>query len=225
MTETAVIETPRIEAEQKAVTLLDQAKALVIVTNEDRLSTEEMIQAAKKLEDEIFAYLDPPRAKAYEDYKYHKQRLDDALKPVQDARKAFKQKCIGWDSEQERIRKDEERKAQEEARKREEEAQIAAALEAEQSGDKETAEAILAEPVQVAPVVVPKTAPQASRLSAGREVWNAEVTNLMELVKTIAAGKAPLNLVVANMTALNGMARSLKSGMNYPGVKAVCKKV
>ena len=215
----------RIPAEESAINLLDLAKSIVIVTNEDRIVAEEKIQGAKTLEDEIFAYLDPPRAKAYEDYKYHKQRLDDAIKPLQNARQIYKQKCIAWDQEQERIRQEAQRKAEEAARLRAEEEALAAALAAEQEGDKETAEAIIAEPVQVAPVIVPKTAPAASRLSAGREVWSAEVVNLMDLCKAIVAGKASINLILPNQPALNKMASAMKSTLAIPGVRAVSKKV
>lgn len=235
MTQTAVMESPKIEAEGKAVTLLDQAKALVIVTNEDRTAAEEMIQAAKTLEDEIFKYLDPPREKAYEDYKYHKKRLDDALLPIQNARKEFKQKCIAFDQEQERKRKEEQAKAEAEARKRAEDEALAMAAQAEQEGQPEVAEAILSEPVQVAPVIVPRSAPAPSRLSAGRTVWYASVIDLKKLCAAIGNGTASTEFVmgldkdkktgIISSPALNKAAQAMKNTMNIPGVVGKSKTV
>jgi len=222
---TSIQERPEIEAEGKAVTLMEQAQSIIIVTNEDRETAEEQIQSAKALEDEIFKYLDPPREKAYEDYKYHKKRLDNAIKPVQEARKLFKKKCIEWDQKKERIRREAQRKAEAEARKRAEEETLAAAVQAEQEGDYIAAEAILAEPVEVAPVIVSKTSPAPSRLSAGRTQWYAEGQDIKTLCKAVANGKVPSEYVVFNMPVLNKMAVALKSSMNIPGVKAKSRTI
>ena len=222
---TSIQERPEIEAEGKAVTLMEQAQSIIIVTNEDRETAEEQIQSAKALEDEIFKYLDPPREKAYEDYKYHKKRLDNAIKPVQEARKLFKKKCIEWDQKKERIRREAQRKAEAEARKRAEEETLAAAVQAEQEGDYTAAEAILAEPVETAPVIVSKTSPAPSRLSAGRTQWYAEGQDIKTLCKAVANGKVPSEFVIFNMPVLNKMAIALKSSMDIPGVKAKSRTI
>ena len=177
------------------------------------------------LEDEIFAYLDPARERSYRDYQYHKKRLDDAITPVQEARKIIKGTCMAFDAAQERLRREEQLRLEAEARKRADEQALAEALAAEQSGDKELAEQIIEEPVYVPPVTVARTAPAPSRLSAGRSVWAAEVTSLMALVKAVAEGKQPISLLEPNMPVLNGLARSLKSTWVCPGVRAVEKKV
>ena len=222
---TALIE--RSPAEIQADNLTVQEQNLVIVTNEDRTAAEDMIQGAKKLEDEIFAYLDPPRAKAYEDYKYHKERLDNAIKPVLDARRAIKSKCISWDTEQERIRLEEQRKLEAEARKRAEEEALALAAHAEAEGDTETAEAIIAAPLDVAPVRAQKTAPAPSRLTAGRSVWSAEVVSFLTLVKAVAEGNQPISLLMENQNALNNAAKLIKvnGSMAIHGCKVVERKV
>lgn len=51
--------------------------------------------------------------------------------------------------------------------------------------------------------------------------WSAEVTDLMALVKAVAAKKAPIEALQANPAFLNGEARKLKDNFNYPGCKAV----
>jgi hypothetical protein len=219
---TTAIETT--EVEKKAITLTERVSALVIVTNEDRMGAEYLMEDLSAAEKAIFGYLDPPRAQAYDLYLSQKKRLDDALNPVKQAKKDAKQKCISWDAVQEAKRREEQARLEAEARKRAEDEQLALAAQLEKEGDQETAEAVLAEPVQVAPVVVQRTAPAATRLSAGRSVWSAEVTNLMALVKAVAEGRQPITLLEPNMTALNGMARSLKSSLSIPGVRAVERK-
>ena len=53
-----------------------------------------------------------------------------------------------------------------------------------------------------------------------RETWAAEVTDLMQLVRAVAAGTVPINALMANMVFLGQQARSLKQAMRYPGVRA-----
>ena len=225
MTNTALAE---ISADQKqAITLLDHAKSIVIVTNEDRIAAEAFIQELSAAEKKRFAYLDPERTSAYENYLHHKKRLDDAINPLIEARKATKQKCISWDAEQERIRLDEQRKLEAEARKRAEEEALAIAAQAEAEGDTETAEAIISAPLDVAPIIAQKTAPAPSRLTAGRSVWSAEVINLTMLVKAVAEGKQPIALLMANQTALNNAAKLIKvhGSIAIHGCRVVEKKV
>ena len=222
----AVIEEiPQTEAEQQAVVLCEQIKNHAIVTVQDRAGAEREMESLKALEDKIFAYLDPPRDKAYKDYLYHKGRLDDAIKPVQAARKSRKQECIVFDGEQEAIRRAEEARLQAIAQKQAEDEALAMAAQAEAAGDHEIAEAIIAAPV-VAPVIrVAPTAPAPSRLTAGRTVWSAVCFDLMALVKAVAAGTQPITLIEPNMPALNKQAQSLHSTMAIPGFTAEERKV
>lgn len=56
------------------------------------------------------------------------------------------------------------------------------------------------------------------------ERWHAEGIDLMETVKAIVSGKAPLQSVQWDMAFLNRQATSYKSAMSIPGVKALSKK-
>lgn len=55
------------------------------------------------------------------------------------------------------------------------------------------------------------------------ETWSAEVDSLLELVKAVAEGRAPLVSLEANTKFLNQQAKSLKEEFNIPGCKAVKK--
>jgi hypothetical protein len=217
--------TEKTQVDVEATELTSKATALVIVTNDDRIFAEDLSQLLKKAEDALFAEYDPPRAKAYENYQYHKNRLDVRLNPVKDARKALKNRIMAWDDEQERIRREEQRRLDEEARKKAEEETLAMAAQAEAEGDKEAAEALLEAPLDVPSSVVPKAAPAASRITAGRTQWYAELVNFMALVKAVAEGKAPITFLQANMTNLNSRAKADKEHFSVPGVRARNKRV
>ena len=215
----------RAKDEEQAIALIDHAKAMIIVTIADRAEAETFVQELSVAEKKRFAYLDPERKTAYENYLHHKQRLDDAIEPLISARKTVKQKCITYDTEQERLRLEEQRKLEVEARKRAEEEALALAAQLEAEGDKEAAEAIIEAPLYVAPVFVQKPAQKPSRLTAGRSVWSAEVVSLILLVKAVVEGKQPMNLLLPNQVALNQMATALKENFNVPGVRAKEEKV
>ncbi len=73
----------------------------------------------------------------------------------------------------------------------------------------------------------PVAAPTFNRVKGlgHRENWCAEVTDLWSLVKAVAKNKALLPLLEANLPALNAQARSLKTALQIPGVRAVNKGV
>jgi hypothetical protein len=221
---------PAVREEQTFnVALINRARAFRIECVEDRNEAEAIMKELSDREKFWDKLTGDSKAKAYEAYQSALRLHDDPIKELQDARlnkaTGLKQHVIVWDQEQERIRLAEQRRLEEKARKRAEEEQIAAALQAEAEGDAETAQAIIAEPVYVPPVVVPREPVQKSRLTAGRENWNAQVTDLMALVRAVAAGTASINYLEANMTALNQIARAQKSTMSVPGVKAVMTRV
>ena len=86
------------------------------------------------------------------------------------------------------------------------------------------AEALIAEPVYVAPVQVEKATPVVSGISY-RTTYSARVTDKAKLVAFVAANPSFLNLVQADSVALNALARSLKTGMQIPGVVVDEKRV
>lgn len=127
-----------------------------------------------------------------------------------------------YTSEQRRLRQVQEARLQAEARRREEDARLEQAEALEDAGDKEAAQQVIEEPIATAPVHLPEPKADGTTMVT---YWSAEVVNLTELVKAVAAGKAEITLVEANQTALNGMARALKSAMSVPGVRAVPKEL
>lgn len=126
-----------------------------------------------------------------------------------------------------------EREQQEAARKAQEEAQAAAAAgdqeaaqramaEAEAAQQQAAVTAMTAQVVTIAPQVV-----EPAKISgiSGRVTYSAEVTDLMKLVKAVAAGTAPLEALQADAKFLGAQARAFKkAGELYPGVMAVAER-
>lgn len=71
----------------------------------------------------------------------------------------------------------------------------------------------------VAPVYAPTVAAPAAAGVSSRQNWKAEVTDLHALVKAAAEKPELLAYLVANTTALNGMAKALKGAARIPGVR------
>lgn len=111
--------------------------------------------------------------------------------------------------------------AREQAKKLEQIAQDAAASGdpvATQEAEQNHAAAIMvADTIQhMAPVVVTKT--KLAGVSS-REAYKAEVTDLMALVKAVAAGTASIALLEANTKVINQQVAALKSEFKVPGIR------
>jgi len=127
--------------------------------------------------------------------------------------------------EQENKRRIEQERINRQLREQEETNRLNEAEELEKSGKAEEAQAVLEAPIVAPEVILPSTTKVAG--ISDRTYWSAEVFNLKLLCKAIAEGKADPSFVLPNTTALNGMARSMKSAMNAEwepkGVRAVSR--
>ena len=218
-----LIETKALD--NKALTSLDYAKSLQITNDaicQEAIDYEHGLSALIK---EIEATFGPHKDAAHKTWKGLVAEEKRHVDPVEEAKRLIKSKRITYDTEQTRIRKAEEARLQAEARRMAEEAALRDALAAEAEGRPEEAAAILDEPVTVPTVTIAKTTPSAGVGGAIREVWSAEVYDLHALVAAIVEGKASMGLIEPNQTALNGLARSLKSNMRVAGVRAISRKV
>jgi hypothetical protein len=85
--------------------------------------------------------------------------------------------------------------------------------------DVRTVAAAVPEPASMMP------APAKPKGFSSRPVYGCEVVNLMELVKAVAAGRAPIGLVQANETALRQRASADKEGFDLPGCRLTKRQV
>ena len=69
----------------------------------------------------------------------------------------------------------------------------------------------------VAKVIVPKK--EDPKGISYVDLWSAEVIDLMELVKAVANGDVPMDVLQPNMARINQTAKALKDHLKWPGVK------
>jgi hypothetical protein len=192
-----------------ALSVPDQAKQISIKTMDDYVRAGEIMLTIKAIRKKITDTFKPIKQKmdAAKQEVLDQERAADA--PLKEAEALLSPQIIAWNREQERLRQEEENRLREEARKQEEERRLQEAILAEQHGQKEEAEAIMETPVQVAPVVVPKSVPKVSGMSI-RDNWKFKITN----EKLI-----PREYLKVDEVKIGQVVRALKSATNIPGVE------
>lgn len=210
-----------ITIEQAALTWPERAAQLVIVDQQSYTRAAETLKEIAWVEKQITDHHGPMKKAAKEAHNQAVAAEKRFLDPLMKAKDIIRGAISKWTSEQERIRREAEAKAREEARRKEEDERLAKAAAAEAEGRPEAeVTKILETPVPIAPVVAMPTYNKVEGVSM-RETWHAEVIDIKVLCQAVVEGQAPLEAVQANMPLLNSMARTSKSELSIPGVKAV----
>jgi tetratricopeptide (TPR) repeat protein len=197
------------EITERALTVPEQAKAIMIKSNEDYVRAGEILLVIKDLRKEIDSFFDPICKKAFEAHKEAVAQKKRADAPLVEAEGIIKPRIGAYLAEQEKIRQAEETRLREVARKEEEDRRLLDAIAAEQAGEKEEAAAILDEKPQVAPIIVPKSVPKVSGVST-QELWDFEITN---------ESLIPRQYLTPDIKAIGKVVDGLKSKTNIPGVR------
>jgi ribosome-associated toxin RatA of RatAB toxin-antitoxin module len=202
-----------------AVALPDQARGFVITDAATYQRVCEFAVGIKALRLEIAETLDPHIRRAFE---AHRELCAEKKRAEADAilaERIVKDLIVAWDVAQEQQRTAERLRLDAEARAVVTEAVIERAAAAEAAGDLGAAAAILDEPIIVPTSSVP-TPPRPAGL-ASRVTWRAQVTDLLALVRYVAANPQYLPLLQPNTKTLDQQARSLQARLALPGVQAV----
>ena len=207
------------EIEKRTLSFVERAKAVEITDQVTYNVAVRCLDVATRLEKEIVDHHKDMKADAHKTWKTICSAEKKLLDPVLEAKAVVRKSIATWDEEQERIRREEERKAldahrEEEERLRQELASQAAKL----GADEQSIEEIRMTPIPLPRPVITPTFQRASGLST-RETWKCEVEDVRKLCRAIGDGTVSPTLVDPNMTALNGLARSLKTGFNVPGCR------
>lgn len=207
----------------KSLTIREKADAIQVVDQESYNLADAINQNARDEKKAFHVWFDPideaskkQRAATIAQGKVIDEPLDYAVK-VTGAKQA-----AWYRAEQARIA-EEKRLAEEAARKAAEDAQIKAAEELQANGLEAAAEAALSAPVAVPKIVM--EGPAKAENTSFRTTYSAEVVSLMDLVKAVAAGTAPLCMLEANSTSLNSWARMTKGTESLAGVRVVTSDV
>ncbi len=218
----ATIESKAEELNQEIIPELAIAGEIVVKDAMTYQMAGETWKSLTALEKKIKAYWEDDVTTALKLHRSLVAKRDAMLIPVGEQKNSLRLGMKTFEDEQERIRRAEQARLEEEARKAAEEAALAQAVALEMNGHKAAAEAVIAAPVVAPAVYVQKTTPTGFG-NATRRTWGAEVTDLMALVKAVAAGIVPIQAIEANTVFLGQQARALKSALQYPGVRAVEK--
>jgi hypothetical protein len=216
----AVLEEPQTQVlESTAISIREKATAIKIVDQATYDLAAAEFNAACHLEKQITDHYAPLKQKAHEAHKAICSAEKEMLNPVLQAKQSLSRAIGSWDSEQERIRREQQRRLEAQASAQAEEEALEAAIDAEQNGaDAEEIEAVLSNSLPITKVAA---APTYQKSVPTRENWSAQVFSLAQLVKAAAQNPAYLCYLQANETALNGAARSQKNLFSIPGCKAV----
>jgi len=212
------------EIENKAQILPQEAKALVIEDDASFQRAGAFLVNIKKVRAEINETFDPIIKKQHEAHKEAVAQKKKIEAPLIEAESIIKPRMAAYHEEQERKRREEEDRIRKEADRKAQEEQIADAVLAHESGQEELGDAILEAPAYIPTIVAPKAAVKIEGVSF-RDNYKAEVTDLKALMMAVLEGQVPSNVIEANMSVLNSLARSLKGQLNYPGVRVVCEKI
>lgn len=221
------------DVETKAVTIVDQAKAVKVTDAASYQAAGSLYKSIGEMIKEVKDTFDPICEAANKAHKAATAKRAKFLDPLQDAYRSVKGLMSAWDAEQERLRQEEQRRLEEIARKEAEERAILDAIAAEeearlngatQEEAEEEAAAIIEQPVYVPPVVVPKAVPKVQGVSF-RELWSCECFDVRALCKGVAEGRVSPECVLPNMPVLNKLATGLKATMNVPGCRAIMRRV
>jgi HD superfamily phosphohydrolase len=207
------------ELETTALTLKDQATAMVVKDVTGYSAAGELGKSIKELRAKIVDYFQPLKEAAHKAHKAITTKEAEELKPVDEAISILRNTMNAFNEEQKRLERIEQARLQaiadEEARK-EREKLLAAAIKAEAAGKMEKAEEKLeqAEMVYSAPVTVAPTVAKTVAVNGGN------ITQAKETIVGITDMKAFITeLVKRNMfpTMLDAKTAALKSWVNANG--------
>lgn len=210
-----VVETQEIQQESSNALLV--AKTFRVTKSGEYLEAAGKLQAIKALAKKIDETFDPHIKRAFDAHRSLVAEKKLHLQPLEQAEGHIKRAVLGYQQEQERIRREHEAKAQEEARKEREKLEARAAKAAEAGKVEKAAELTARADSVVTPLLAPSV-PKIAGIST-RVTYKATVIDKMALIQAVAAGKVPMNALDVNMPFLNNQARAMKETLAYPGVK------
>jgi hypothetical protein len=214
-----------IQFESQGIDLANRMSIIEVTDQESYNLGAELAITGKVFIKEKTEWFEPIRLLTYGLYQKVLDRRGGIIKGVESQLAILGSGLKKFERDQEELRQRLQREAEEKQRREEQERKLEAATAAEAVGLSEQAvETILTAPITTPAPVVASTFQRVKGLGH-RENWCAEVFDFYALVKAVAKDKKLLPLLEANIPALNAQARSLKTAMQIPGVRAVNKGV
>lgn len=163
--------------QRESTSMLDKAKGLTVLCDEDYTVAGEFIMGCKALQKKIEEYHNPIVAQWHDGHKASIQRRDQDLDPVKQAIRIASASALTYKQEQERLAREEAQRIERERIKREEEERLKLAAELEAQGKTEQAAEVVAQPIATPrPTKIESPVPKVQGLST-RGKWVAEIVN------------------------------------------------
>ena len=198
-----------------ALSIIEQGKAVVIKSSDDYTAAGSLWTTIKGIMKQVDESFDPIIQKAHQAHKEAVAQKAKIYDPLKSAYVYVKKVMSDYDAEQDRIRKAEEARLRETARKEEEDRLIMEAIAHEKAGEKEIADAIMEEPIYVAPIVLKKEVPKVQGMSF-RTIWKFRI---------IDEKKIPREYLKVDDVKIGGVVRSMKKQTNIPGIESYEERV
>ena len=196
-------------ASKQALTVYDQAKAIIVIDNASMIQADELIKSMRLVRKEIAAAFDPIISKAWLAHREAKVQKDKAELPLIQAEEYLKPQIKHYLDQKEQERLAEENRLRLEAQRAEEERRLAEAIQLSDEGLECEAEAVLEAPRPIVMPTVEKTVPKAD-MRLYRKVWKFEVIDFSKL---------PDQYKMANESAIGQVVRALKEKTKIPGIR------
>lgn len=209
-TDTFLAPTPQMsEALEKWRTLVETAQSLEI---KDRESMEYAVESGS-LASRMLKWFTEERQRRTKPLKDEAKEIErdfaQIIDPLESIKTDLARKVTAFQEKLQREAQEAKRKADEQAR-----------MLAEQQAKGEMPSLVIPDEV-IPPPEVPKTVHSVSGSTTVRTVWRVELVSMLDLVKAVASGAAPLEALTFNESFARKVAQAMKRDQEWPGVKMV----
>jgi hypothetical protein len=222
---------PEPDIETQALTIVDQARSVVIVDQGTYDQIGEILLANKDLQAVTVAHHAKAKADTYQAWQSVLEMERKVLDPLKAAEKVLKAKIGQWDADQRRIKAENERVARE-AAEAERAKEVAQEVHEAQAAGAPAAEiqAIIEQPRPAPRPIVAPTYTRSKSLPV-TPTYGCEVESIKDLCRAVADGVASTELVmglkkdsetgIVTSPVLEQMAKTLKSTFQIAGCKLI----
>ena len=199
----------KVRVEQKSLEVIDQAKAVFVVSNEDLQSAGEFLKNIKGLQKEINLVFDPIVKKAHEAHKEAKAQKTKVEAPLKEAEVLVKGAITKFTIGEELKRRAEEKRLQEEAKKKKEKEILETAEEAEARGDTIASDFAMSEEVDTSNIKVESKVEKVAGVVITK-IWKFEVVD-----KSLVPDK----YMLVDEKTIGQIVRADKERTDVPGIR------
>lgn len=207
------------QAETEAKALEAQARTFVITSDEDFTRADELLVIIANRKKKIGEDWDSVIAKAHDTHKDALAKKKDLMAPCLAAEAIIRPRMAEYHTVKKIAAEKAAAAAAVTSKAAMEEDRIFIAHSLEQSGRGQEAMAVLSQPIVAPPPTVSWSPVPVSKGTSFKENWKMRIVDLPALIKAVAEGRAPENLILANESALNGIAKALKASAKVDGVE------